>query len=60
MLDRIRELWCDWAHAEPMWPIHGQYECRTCGRRHDVEWARAASRQARGNRRAIDLARAAR
>ncbi len=22
-----------------MWPIHGRYECRTCGRRYPVEWA---------------------
>jgi hypothetical protein len=22
--------------ASPMWPIHGQCECRTCGRRHPV------------------------
>jgi len=25
-------------HNAPMWPIHGQYECRTCGRHHDVPW----------------------
>jgi hypothetical protein len=21
-----------------MWPIHGEYECRSCGRRHSVPW----------------------
>jgi len=27
-------LWCNVMHASPMWPIHGHYECRTCGRRY--------------------------
>jgi hypothetical protein len=22
-----------------MWPIHGHYECRTCGRQYPVPWA---------------------
>jgi hypothetical protein len=35
---RIGDLWCSVMHAEPMWPAHGQYECRTCGRRHRVCW----------------------
>ena len=34
----IGDLWCKFAHAEPMWPIHGEYECRVCGRHHPVEW----------------------
>src|SRR5882762_6983089 len=32
-------LWCDFMHAAPMWPIHGEYECRICGRRYPVPWA---------------------
>jgi hypothetical protein len=32
-------LWCDFMHDSPMWPIHGEYECRTCGRRCPVPWA---------------------
>src|ERR1700694_1977914 len=32
-------LWCDFIHDAPMWPIHGEYECRTCGRRYPVPWA---------------------
>src|SRR6266851_9246565 len=32
-------LWCDLMHDAPMWPIHGEYECRTCGRRYPVRWA---------------------
>lgn len=35
---RIGTLWCRVMHAEPMWPAHGQYECRRCGRRHRVCW----------------------
>jgi hypothetical protein len=35
---RIADLWCRLMHAEPMWPSHGQYECRSCGRRHRVCW----------------------
>jgi hypothetical protein len=37
-----RELgnrWCDLMHDSPTWPIHGQYRCSTCGRRHPVPWA---------------------
>jgi len=36
--DRIANFWCKLMHAEPMWPSHGQYECRTCGQRHRVCW----------------------
>jgi hypothetical protein len=35
---RIADLWCKLMHTEPMWPSHGQYECRKCGRRHRVGW----------------------
>jgi len=28
----------DLLHQEPMWPSHGQYECRTCGRWYRVCW----------------------
>ena len=35
---RIASFWCRLMHSEPMWPSHGQYECRTCGRRHPVCW----------------------
>ena len=39
--DRIANFWCKLMHAEPMWPSHGQYECRTCGQRHRVCWEQA-------------------
>jgi hypothetical protein len=34
-------LWCDFMHDSPMWPIHGEYECRICGRRYGVPWGGA-------------------
>lgn len=37
---RIGGLWCDLMHSAPMWPSHGHYECRTCGRLHPVGWER--------------------
>jgi hypothetical protein len=40
---RIGDLWCRLMHAEPMWPAHGHYECRTCGRRFPVFWDQAAA-----------------
>lgn len=36
----LGELWCTVMHDSPMWPIHGEYRCRTCGRRYPVPWAR--------------------
>ena len=35
---RLGTLWCDLMHDSPMWPIHGEYLCRTCGRRYPVPW----------------------
>ena len=34
-------LWCSLVHDSPMWPIHGHYECRVCGRQSRVTWADA-------------------
>ena len=36
---RFGTFWCDFMHDSPMWPIHGEYECRVCGRRYPVSWA---------------------
>jgi hypothetical protein len=36
---RVGTFWCDLMHDSPMWPIHGQYQCRTCGRHYLVPWA---------------------
>jgi len=40
---RIADFWCRLMHRAPMWPAHGQYECRTCGRRQPVCWEQPAS-----------------
>ena len=37
---RVAELWCKMMHRAPMWPSHGHYRCRTCGRRYPVPWER--------------------
>jgi hypothetical protein len=34
----IAELWCKMWHQSPMWPSHGHYQCRTCGREYPVPW----------------------
>ena len=31
---RLSALWCGVMHESLMWPIHGEYQCRTCGRRY--------------------------
>jgi hypothetical protein len=35
---KLGTLWCDLMHDSPMWPIHGEYQCRICGRRYFVSW----------------------
>jgi hypothetical protein len=30
--ERIGTTWCTLAHDSLLWPIHGYYECRSCGR----------------------------
>jgi hypothetical protein len=31
---RIGTAWCTLTHSSLMWPLHGRYQCRTCGRRY--------------------------
>lgn len=38
-LHKIGALLCVVLHESAMWPINGEYQCRTCGRRHPVPWA---------------------
>jgi len=47
---RIGIFWCRLMHDEPMWPMHGWYECRTCGRQHRAWRDERSKRQV--NRRA--------
>jgi hypothetical protein len=37
-LEQASRLWCGLMHDAAMWPMHGQYECRTCGRHYPVPW----------------------
>jgi hypothetical protein len=32
--------WCILMHDSARWPIHGHYECASCGRRFPVPWER--------------------
>jgi hypothetical protein len=36
--EKLGTLWCALMHDSPMWPIHGEYRCRTCGRHYPVPW----------------------
>jgi hypothetical protein len=37
-MKRLGDLWCSVMHESPLWPIHGHYQCRTCGREYPVAW----------------------
>jgi hypothetical protein len=37
-IEKLGASWCASMHDSPMWPIHGHYECRACGRRFPVPW----------------------
>ena len=37
-MERFGQWWCRVMHNAPTWPIHSEYGCRTCGRRHAVPW----------------------
>ena len=41
--DTFGSLWCSLVHHSLMWPIHGHYTCRQCGRHHRVPWAEVNS-----------------
>ena len=40
------EHWCHFAHTEFMWPVNGQYRCRTCFRTYPVPWANGSEARA--------------
>jgi len=31
---RMGAAWCRMSHGSVTWPLHGEYQCRTCGRRY--------------------------
>jgi hypothetical protein len=35
-IQRLGSFWCRHAHSAVMWPIHGRYQCRICGRQFPV------------------------
>uniref|UniRef100_Q026M5 MucB/RseB N-terminal domain-containing protein n=1 Tax=Solibacter usitatus (strain Ellin6076) TaxID=234267 RepID=Q026M5_SOLUE len=35
---KLGALWCEIMHDSATWPIHGRYQCRTCGRLYAVPW----------------------
>ena len=37
-IEDLGAWWCNLMHDSPMWPIHGRYECATCGRHYAVPW----------------------
>jgi hypothetical protein len=37
-LERLATAWCRLMHDSAMWPVHGEYECRSCGRHYPVPW----------------------
>jgi hypothetical protein len=44
-METLAELWCSIVHDSPMWPIHGRYACRVCGREYPVQWRETATEQ---------------
>lgn len=59
MKNLISDLWCNMMHDAAMWPVHGHYECRVCGRQYPVAWERTEQRpSASGMTRRLELARA--
>ena len=46
---KVDTVWCSLMHESIMWPVHGHYECRTCGRRYSAfSEAQTASAAATG------------
>jgi hypothetical protein len=37
-IERLAEAWCRLMHDSAMWPAHGEYQCRSCGRHYPVPW----------------------
>jgi hypothetical protein len=56
MMTRITDAWCSLMHESPMWPIHGHYQCRTCGREYPVLWESDSAPEANPRLRTLRLA----
>ena len=34
----LGEMWCQAMHSDAMWPVKGEYRCKTCLRSYPVAW----------------------
>lgn len=34
----LGSMWCQVMHSDAMWPVNGEYQCRTCFRKYRVAW----------------------
>jgi hypothetical protein len=34
----LGNMWCQAMHSDAMWPVKGEYQCRTCLRKFRVSW----------------------
>jgi hypothetical protein len=48
----LGEMWCQTMHSDAMWPVKGEYRCKTCLRSYPVAWESKTepSRQVVGHR----------
>jgi hypothetical protein len=42
----LGEMWCQAMHSDAMWPVKGEYRCRTCLRSYPVAWEAEAKEPA--------------
>jgi len=56
---KLGAAWCLTMHDAAMWPIHGEYVCRTCGRHFAVPWAGENFAPAAASRRSVTTLRPA-
>jgi hypothetical protein len=45
LITKVGEVWCNFMHAAPTWPIHGHYHCGVCGREYPVPWEEPGAEQ---------------
>ena len=45
LYEEAAEQWCHFAHRDSMWPVKGEYRCRTCLRTYPVPWANTSAGQ---------------
>lgn len=34
----LGSMWCQTMHPDAMWPVNGEYQCKTCLRKYRVAW----------------------